>query len=222
MIDPQTLRKALKTFKQRKIMSIAQLVGVLNCSVPTVRNRLKAWNTFTSYNRNGSYYTLPSIPEFDKHGLWKYKQVFFSKHGNMKQTIIQLVQSSETGLDARQIGKLLGLIPRSFTSHLKGLPDLLREKSAGRYVYFSADQERYLLQKEKRQQELQEKKRFLPSDADALLILVDRIKHPESSAEECARRLRRKVKQISAEAIHALFEYHEIEKKTADTPSYSQ
>ncbi len=219
MIDPQTIRTALRTFKQRKIMSIAQLVGVLNCSVPTVRNRLRKWNTFTSYNSNGSYYTLPSIPEFDTHGLWKYKRVFFSNHGNMKQSIIHLMKSSEAGLDAGQIGKLLGLIRRSFTSHLKGLPDLLREKSEGRYVYFSADEELYLLQREKRQEELQEKKRFLPSDADALLILVDRIRHPDSSAEECARRLRKKIKQISAEAIDALFEYHGIEKKTADTPS---
>jgi len=219
MINPQTIRTALRAFKQRKIMSIAQLVGLLNCSVPTVRNRLREWNTFTSYNKNGSYYTLPNIPEFDKNGLWNYKRVFFSKHGNMKQTIIQLVKNSETGLDAAQIGRLLGLIPRSFTSHLKGLPDVLREKSAGRYVYFSADEELYLLQKEKRQEELQEKKRFLPSDADALLILVDRIKHPGSSAEECVRRLRRKVKHINAEAIRALFEYHGIEKKTADTPS---
>ena len=136
MIDLQTIRTALRTFKQRKVMSIAQLVEILNCSVPTVRNRQKEWNTFTSYNQNGSYYTLPGIPEFDKHGLWKYKRVSFSKHGNMKQTITHLVKSSETGLDAAQIGKLLGLFPQSFTSHLKGLPDLLREKSAGRYVYF--------------------------------------------------------------------------------------
>jgi len=221
MIDLQAIRNALKTFKQRKVMSIAQLVRVLNCSVPTVRNRLKEWNTFTSYNKNGSYYALPSIPEFDKHGLWKCKRVFFSKHGNMKQTIIHLVKSSETGLDAAQIGKLLGLIPRSFTSHLRALPGLLREKSEGRYVYFSADEKLYLLQNKKRQERLQEKKRFLPSDADAVLILVDRIIHPGSSAEECAGRLRKKVKHISAEAIHALFEYHGVEKKTADTPSWS-
>jgi len=219
MINLQTIRKALRTFKQRKVMSIAQLVGILNCSVPTVRNRLREWNTFTSYNKNGSYYTLPGIPEFDKYGLWKYKRVFFSKHGNMKQTITHLVKSSETGLDAAQIGKLLGLFPQSFTSHLKGLPDLLREKSAGRYVYFSAYEELHLLQKKKRAEELEEKKHILPSDADALLILVDRIRHADSSAEECARRLRKKVKHISAEAVHALFEYHGIEKKTADTPS---
>lgn len=149
MINPQTIRAALRTFKQRKIMSIAQLVGLLNCSVPTVRNRLKEWNTFTSYNKNGSYYTLPGIPEFDKNGLWKCKRVFFSKHGNMKQTIIQLVKSSESGLDAAQIGRLLGLMPRSFTSHLKDLPDLSRETFAGRYVYFSDDEELYLLQKKK-------------------------------------------------------------------------
>ena len=198
MINLQTIRTTLGIFKQRKVMSIAQLVTVLNCSVPTVRNRLKEWNTFTSYNKNGSYYALPGIPVFDKHGLWKYKQVFFSKHGNMKKTIMHIVKSSEMGLDAAQIGKLLGLIPRYFTSHLKSLPDLLREKSSGRYVYFSADEKLYLLQKKKRQEQPQEKKRILPSDVDAVLILVDRIIHPGSSAEECAGRLRKKVKHISA------------------------
>ncbi|GAG80265.1 unnamed protein product [marine sediment metagenome] len=219
MVNLQTIRKALRVFKQRKVMSIVQLVKVLNYSVPTVRNRLKEWNTFTSYNKNGSYYALPSVPEFDKHGLWKYKSVFFSKHGNMKKTIINLVKTSETGLDASQVGKLLGLIPRSFTSHLKALPSLCREKYEGRYVYFSSKKEVHLLQKKKREEELEEKKRILPSDADAIIILVDCIKHPDSSAEECALRLRKKAKHISAEAIRTLFEYHGIEKKTPDMPS---
>ena len=147
MISPTTERRVLLTFKQRKVMAIKHLAKDLHCSIPTVRKRLKSWKTFTSYNKNGSYYTLPAVPRFDENGLWKYKGIYFSQHGNMKQTIIELVRDSELGLAVSEIGELLGLVPRSFASHVKALQELRREQYEGKYVYFSAEKEQYLRQR---------------------------------------------------------------------------
>ena len=97
----------LKHFREKKIMTISGIAESMQCSIPTVRNRLKKWKTYTSYNKNGRYYTLPDIPTFDQDGIWKFKGTFFSKQGNLKQTIIHLVNNSESGLTASQIAKRL-------------------------------------------------------------------------------------------------------------------
>jgi DeoR/GlpR family transcriptional regulator of sugar metabolism len=66
---------ALERFQRQKIITIDQLVELLTCSVITVRRRLKKWQTYTSINQNGRYYTLPQIPVFDDNGLWRYRSV---------------------------------------------------------------------------------------------------------------------------------------------------
>ena len=88
------------TFDQKKIMTIENLTEMMRCSTITTRRWLKKWNSYTSINKNGRYYTLPHIPEFNEDGLWKYKTVLFSKSGNLKQTIVWLIRQSPIGLNA--------------------------------------------------------------------------------------------------------------------------
>ncbi len=154
---------------------------------------MKEWQIYNSYNKYGKYFTLPNIPKFDRYGLWKYKGVFFSRYGNLENTITHLVKNSETGLDASEIGKILGLLPRSFMSHFQKVPGLIREKHQNIFVYFSDEKDVYQRQKNKRQQAAKEKELQLPPDTDAILILADRLKNPKSSIEDSARRLCRKV-----------------------------
>ena len=85
------LTAVIRSFKKQKVVTIDQLASWLSCSVVTARRRLKAWRAYTSYNRNGRYYTLPEIAQFDDIGLWRYQGAFFSKHGNLKQTLVHLV-----------------------------------------------------------------------------------------------------------------------------------
>ena len=171
MINPEKENKALRIFRRSRTMTVIQLADLLECSAPTVRNRLKSWGALTSYNKNGRYYALPNVATFDKNGLWKYKGVFFSRYGTLKRTVRHLVRSSLMGLDVAEIGRLIGLLPRSFMAQLLTIPGVRRDK------------------------------------------LVDRIKHPDSSAEQCAQRIRRKGKSISVVAIRKLLAYHGIEKK---------
>ena len=216
MIDPKRDEITLKTFNTQKVMTVSQLADLLYCSVPTVRNRLRAWKAYTSYNKNGRYYTLPGIPRFDEHGLWKYKGVFFSTHGTMKQTLIQLVRSSLMGLEGSDIGKLLGLTPRSFMSHFRKIDGLCRERFQGRFIYFSDEEAVLLKQKQRREEAIEKRRGAVPSATDAVLVLADLIKHPDSSCEDCSRRLKRRGVDIAPQAIQTLLDYHGI-KKTAAT-----
>lgn len=215
MIDPERDEITLKTFKTQKVMTVSQLADLLYCSVPTVRNRLRAWKAYNSYNKNGRYYTLPTIPKFDEHGLWKFKGVFFSKHGNLKQTVIQLVRSSLMGLGGSEIGKLLGLAPRSFMSHFRKIDGICRERFQGRFIYFSDEEAVLLKQKQRLKKALEKRRAAVPSATDAVLVLADLIKHPDSTCEECSRRFKRRGIDIAPEAIQSLLDYHGIKKTPA-------
>jgi hypothetical protein len=219
MIDPEKEAETLKTFRRSRIMTASQLADHLVCSIPTVRNRLKSWETLTSYNRNGRYYALADVAKFDENGLWKHKGVFFSNHGTLKATVRHLVGNSPAGLDAREIGRLVGLPARSFMAQLQKIPGLRREKHEKRFVYYSDEEDTYRSQEARRVEESKRKVKELPSDTEAIFILVDRIKHPDSSFEQCAQRLRRRGRRVDISAVRNLLADHGIEKKTQDTSS---
>jgi len=169
----------LKRFRSKKVLMVEELAGLLGASAVTARRRLKKWNTYTSINCNGRYYVLPEIPIFDGNGLWNYEIVFFSRHGNLRKTICELIKESEAGLSAQQISQLVGMRANSsFLSGFRDIPEVRREKQQGRFVYFFDKEAVYLRQKQRREELLSAKAPQLPSDADAVLILVDRIKHP--------------------------------------------
>jgi len=136
-LDNDTIKAALRHLEKLKIFTIGQLSSVLKCSVPSARLKLRQWRTFTSYNQNGRYYTLPQIPKFDHYGLWHYKNVSFSRHGNLRKTLTNLVASATAGLSGKQLGERLGLSPQSFLHHFRNCPGICREKLDGVFVYFS-------------------------------------------------------------------------------------
>ncbi|EFK10653.1 conserved hypothetical protein [delta proteobacterium NaphS2] len=75
------LARILNSLEEKKIFTLDTLVSFLSCSVPTARLKLKQWGTYTSYNQNGRYYTMPSVPRFDDNGLWHYSEIYFSQYG---------------------------------------------------------------------------------------------------------------------------------------------
>ena len=208
-------KDVLRKFRRQKIITLEQLVCLLQCSAITVRRRLKKWQTYTSINKNGRYYTLPQIPVFDEIGLWKYQTVLFSKHGNLKQTVIELIRQSPSGLDAGQIAKKLDLAANSsFFSQLKNVAALRREKHQGRFVYFSDSAQIYDRQK---QQRMLSNYIELPTDAEAVVILVQLIKHPGIGIEQLVDKVAQVNRRIEADAIKRFLEFHGLLKKTSDT-----
>ncbi len=212
------LSTIIQKFKNKKVVTIAVLTGWLSCSIATTRRRLTAWGAYTSYNQNGRYYTLPEIADFDDNGLWKYQGIFFSRHGNLKRTLVHLVVHSAQGLSGTEIGELLGLEPRSFLSHFRDHPEIFRENLKGRWIWFAADPK---IREEQKQARLAQTVRGprMPTDTEAVMILVDLIKYPNSGLEQVARRLKTKGLHIDVDDIQQLLVHHELEKKTVDFPS---
>lgn len=207
---------AIKRIHRIKVLTIEELTSMLASSIITARRYLKKWKAFTSFNHNGRYYTLPGIPRFDHHGIWRHQTILFSQYGNLKQTIIHLVGRSESGLSAREIAQIVGLPSNSsIFSRLQDISGIRREKHQGRFVYFSDEQKRY--QEQKSVLSRPETIGRLPSDEEAVLILVQYIKHPHIGIEGISERLAQQGKIIAPSLIRSFLEYHDLLKKIPDT-----
>lgn len=206
----------LQKFRRYKIITIKELVQLFQCSVITVRRRLKKWKAYTSINKNGRYYTLPHIPVFDANGLWRYQSVLFSKHGNLKQTIIWLIRQSQTGLSAGEIARIVDLAPSSsFFAQIKNTAGISREKHRGRFVYFSDNVQSAHRQKHKRI--LRRTGSIdVPTDAEAVVILVELIKHPGIDIEHLVAKVQEKGKDLDSTIIRKFLESHNLLKKIPD------
>jgi hypothetical protein len=217
-IDPDTNELAVVTVKRDKIFTLKKLVTILGCSSRTAQTKLKSWKSHTSYNQNGKYYTLPTVPEFDSNGLWRYKDAAFSRHGNLKKTVIHLVTSAHAGLTGKQLGELLGLSQQSFLHHFRECPGICREKHNGVYVYFADDALVYESQVQKRRSIVCRPSLVTIADPEAIMILVAIIKHHGISAEDILTLPEVKKSKLTKPAIQVFFEYHGLEKKTLDSP----
>lgn len=209
-------QQAMQRFTVKKVQTVTDLSEILQCSLITVRRRLREWDTCTSYNKNGRYYTLRSIPTFDKNGIWRYRDIYFSKYGTLKNTVIALAAKSKQGLDHAELSQIIGLNPKCFMARYKELPGLKKERYEKHIIYFSSDPEKY---------EAQKRNRFppepsaaeLPPDATAIIILVEVIHHPRMSIDELAAQLQDKGHAIEAGSIAALFKQYRIDKKKRNT-----
>ena len=211
-------QQAIDTFAFKKILTVTELTEILQCSQITVHRRLKEWNALTSYNKNGRYYTIRTIPNFDKNGIWQYQDIYFSRYGTLKKTVIALASKSREGMNHAELQEIIGLNPKCFMARFKELPGIKKERYKKYIIYYSGNSEEY---------EAQKRKRFppeptvgkLPSDAQAIIILVELIHHPGMSASELTTGLQRKGHTIKTGDIAALFKKHGITKKKQNTRS---
>ncbi len=221
-LDQNTINAALKHLERVKVFTIGDLVALLKCSIPNVRLKLKKWRTYTSYNQNGRFYVLPQIPKFDPHGIWHHENVAFSRHGNLKKTVVHLVTTAHAGLTGKQLGDILGLAPQSFLHHFNNHPGIKRTKYEGVYVYFSDDTTVYERQVQERASLICQSDTVTISDSEAVMILVAIIRNHGISAEEILALPEIKKINLKLTTIQGFMESHELEKKlriySSETP----
>lgn len=209
MVKERTASDRVAGFlRLKRIATLVELAVHLRCSARTAQRRLTQCQAIHSYNHNARYYTLPQIPQFDAHGLWRYRGVFFSRHGNLPQTFAQLVYRSPAGLTAVEAGELLGLRPSSFLWSLRDHPSVKREKHQKLYVYWAGDAQRRAEQQRQRAQSLPSR-RGLP-ETEAIAVLVEKIKHPAANAEVLSRRLAAQNLSVEPERIRAFLDAHGV------------
>jgi len=212
-ISQDKINKTHGMLEQYKVFTFRELLKLLNCSTRTGRLKIKQWGVHNSYNQNGLYYTMPTVPEFDENGLWFYQNVHFSKRGNLKQTVVHLIETSPSGLTGRQIGEIVNLSPRSFMHHFRNVPDIKREKQGGVYVYFSREPGRYKQQLQNMSADVEEP----ISNACAILLLISVIKHYGITADDIAELPEIKESKISKSSVQKFMVKHGLLKKIPDS-----
>ncbi len=213
----QTKEEAISVFRSRKTLSLKDLSGIVKKSNGTIYRYLKQWKTYTSYNFNGSYYTLPDTPIFDENGLWVYNDIRFSRNGNLKATIQYLIDNSSAGMTLNQLEEVLGnsiysVLPKMVVAKL-----ISREKHSAVYVYFSINQE---LREPQTERLIKKRFSLIPaiSCETAIKILVFRIQYPKLDFNKFVSKLHKQGVKSDASQIQAFFEFHGIEKKTKVSP----
>ena len=210
------LESVFRFLEKVKVFTLEQVVASLNCSVPTARLKLKQWQAYTSYNQNGRYYAMPRVPRFDENGLWHYKKVSFSKYGNLKNTIVHLINASPSGLSGNEIGDLLRLRSRSFLHHFRNVAGIQREKTGRVYVYYSDDTDKYKEQIQNRSEGLICTGDLL-SDVDSIVVLTALIKHHGISVDDIMQLPEVRERGLSAVVIREFLDRHDLLKKTPIT-----
>ena len=201
-------------FKKSKVLTLNQVSEMRKCSIRTVQRQFTELNVLRSYNKNSRYYTLHSIPKFNKYGIWSFRDILFSKYGDLRQTVKQLILASERGLSGNEIGGIVHLLPRSFMHHFREMEGISREKHDGVYVYFSNDP---AICKNQIFNRVHSRDAQRVSDAVGVKILVGYIRYPELSAEELSIILRRQENcYVSPSAITEFLTFHDLLKKTPD------
>ena len=200
-------------FDQKKCWTIEELTHSLNYSTISIRRFLKDIGYYSSFTHNSMWYTLHSIPTFNKRGLWFYQEIGFSKHGNLKQTIFNFVSKSPQGLTAKDLFEILLIPCHPVLNQMYKKNQIDRFNTQRGFVYLSIDNKKRQRQLNRLQSQLFTVKKSESLNAQAAVyVLVEYIKHPEASVVELSKAVEKREVKASPEVITMLFKEHDLKK----------
>jgi len=175
----------MRLFEQQPCWQIQPLARELDYSIPSVRRFLCEVGYHGSFSHNGMWYTLGSIPKFNRDGLWFNGEIGFSRAGSLTKTLINLASRSPAGMSAEELGDKLHCRCHSILVTLCRKGRLDREKAGRAYVYLAGNPDDA---KRQRQRLLSPPvpPKTLPAEV-AVLILAEFIRNPESTFIDLAK-----------------------------------
>lgn len=203
----------VRLFHQEKCRTIEQLTHCLNYSAISIRRFLKDIGYYSSFTHNSMWYTLHSIPSFNKRGIWFYQKIGFSRHGNLKQTILYFVTKSPKGLTANELFEVLSVPCHPVLNQMYKSEEIDRFRTKRGFVYLSNDDKKRKRQFDRLQFWLTpaKKTRSLSPQA-AVYVLVEFIKRPEAPYGELSLAVEKMGVKASPGAISMLFKEYDLKK----------
>lgn len=160
----------VNSFSERTVLTIEDLKNILRTnSRMTIFRKLKQLSYKTSYSHCGKYYTLEPFARYNKNGIWDYNQIYFSKYGTLKMSVLKNIEKSSTGLTSFELGGLLHVPVYNTVLDLYNAHKINREQIGKEYVYLSIKngEAQFLLRK----QEIQSKHTVAKDGTDEYLAL---------------------------------------------------
>ena len=198
-------------FEKQSCWMIKPLAAKLDYSIRSVQRFLTAVGYYRSFTHNGGWYTLRSIPKFDRDGLWFYNDIGFSRVGNMTDTLVELTCKSPQGITAEELGEKLHCRCHSVLVRLIRDAKLQRWKKGRSNIYIAIDADITVIQK--KATTVPDIK--LPAEI-AVLVLVQFINDPGLSFVQLAKSISQSNKvAVSAVQIETLFSRLGVKKTPA-------
>ncbi|MCP4985451.1 MAG: hypothetical protein GY928_05065, partial [Colwellia sp.] len=199
-------------FKRKKCYTIEQLSQRLNYSLISIRRFLKVIGYYTSFTHNSKWYTLRSIPSFDKNGIWFYQDIGFCKHGNLNQTIGHFIDKSFQGLTAKDLFNILSVPCHPVLNQMYKNEKIDRYNTPKGFVYLSVSESKKRLQLKRLQVLTPPKKIERLNPQTAVYVLVEFIKNPKASFFELSIAVEKKGVKASSQAVAQLFKDYDLKK----------
>jgi len=204
----------IKLFEQKTCLTITELSLFLKYSLISVRRFLKEIGYYSSFTNNSTWYTLKSIPVFNKRGLWFYQEIGFSKHGNFADTIIYFIENSRQGLTAKELSEILLSPCHPVLNMMYKNSQISRYGNRRSFIYLSINERIKKQQLDQLQSCLIMKDEFGSLQPQtAIYVLIEYIKQQNATFRELSKVVEKKRKvKASPEAISKFFEEHDLKK----------
>jgi hypothetical protein len=206
----------------------AQLVELLRCErvldMPALRSAfpgrsqrgimrdLAAVGYRTSCNLHGRFYALADVPEFNEDGLWRHRQVLFSRQGTLKATVRHLVEAADDGRTHGELQERLRLRVHDTLLDLVQKGEIAREALDQLFLYISADLQIGNAQLRRRRAQMTPAPP--PLDASTVIaVLVTVIRREARRPEDAVAHLRAEGRPVTLEQVREVFERYELGKK---------
>ena len=215
MVRPRKQLDVVQTFRGRRVLTLEQVCARLQASRSTVLRRLAEHGYHSSYNHSGRFLTVDEVAEFDARGLWVWRTARFSRHGNLKETVACLVEDSPQGMTQEELASLLGVRTHNTLWSLVQQEKIRRQRLGSVFVYLSRKASARREQVRRRKTVLVKPRKPCPTSRQVIATLLELIKDPQAERDQLVVRCQRSGVSISRDALDAVFQMHDLDKKRA-------
>jgi transposase len=127
-------------FKKHCVVTWEQLTSYFGISRQALQRKIKGHAHLKSLNHNRRFLVLKQfIGKTNQHGIWSYRGIVFSIHGNTPQTVTRLIHNSECGLSTKQLEQITSVKCWGILLKLLKEGKITRIKEGFDYIYFSSN-----------------------------------------------------------------------------------
>ncbi len=210
----QSAQKLVKLLDVKPVIVLEEMQEALgSASRATIFRHLGKVSYRRSYNQNGRYYTKHDPTRYDRHGLFSYKGIHFSRDGNLVVTVARLVCESSFGLTQRELQELLQVRVQTSLLAMVQNKKITRCKVARQFIYLHPESEIRMAQLAKRREIIEERRFEIKEVTDAVVIqvLLILIWHPGSKIGDVARRLKGHSPPIRMPHVQVVFDRYNLD-----------
>lgn len=212
----------VELLRRCRVATKQEICQRLEVSHMTVVRALVRYGYYTSLNHNSAFYTLHDTPTFDDDGLWFFRQIGFSRHGTLAQTLTALVEQSPAGWTVPELEQRLRTKVANLMSRLCAAQRLGRSWMGRRVVYLAREPQPQARQLAARQQLLQPppapRRPAVPvppewDAASVIQLLAQIVRTPEASDASLSQTLQARGLSITAAGVRVVKQFYGLQEK---------